>query len=122
VRKSLLKHGTRIAVLAGSIAIAISVARFGWRGGVGLAAGIVAAWTHLWLLWRIISTLGEASKEQPVVKQGTGMIVLGFFLQLPIFGLLGIGASRLGPSALSCFVAGVGMVYFGLVGWAVART
>ncbi|MDR3691243.1 MAG: hypothetical protein P4L46_17820 [Fimbriimonas sp.] len=103
-------------------ALAVSEIRFGWRGIIGMTVGVIASWLHLWLLWRVISVLGESSKSQSVVSQGTPIVLLCFVIQLPAFVLLGIEIPKLGEGALSCFVTGLGMVYCGAVAWGVART
>ena len=122
MREFYLRHELRLAAGAVLVATVASALRFGWQGAFGMVGGIAASWIHLVLLWRVIVVLGESSKQQPVVRQGTTMVVLGFAFQLPIFILFGFAATKLGHGSLSCFVTGIGMVYLALIGWAISRT
>jgi hypothetical protein len=50
------------------------------------------------------------------------MTVLGLLLKLPLYGLLGLWVVTLGTSGLVFFLIGLGLVYLGLVGWALAQS
>lgn len=107
-----------------AVAIAATVAAFalgGWQGGVGMAVGIVGTSFNLWALWRVCALLGAVAEDQPQPKFGSVVTVFVFLLKLPVLIGLGLAMQRVGGPAMTCFLIGLGMVYFALVGWALAR-
>lgn len=107
------------AILAGELIAAVAG---GWRGSAGLAMGIAATWFGSWALWAVLGVVGDAVRQAPVVRTGTTVIVMAFLLKLPVLIGMGFLSHKLGGAAFTCFLAGLGMVYFAVVGWAVART
>ncbi len=107
------------AIVVGEITCA---SLFGWKGFAGMAIGLGATWFNSWALWAIIKLLGATAKESQSTKGGVVLIVTAFLLKLPILIGLGLFTRMIGGQALPCFVAGLGMVYFALIGWACAHS
>ncbi|MBX3117552.1 MAG: hypothetical protein KF784_00685 [Fimbriimonadaceae bacterium] len=103
------------------IAIGGSWVFAGWQGGVGMGAGIVGTSFNLWALWRICIYIGEIAADNPQPRVATFVTIFVFLLKLPILIGLGLAMQRVGGPAMPCFLIGLGMVYFALVGWALAR-
>jgi len=111
-----------IATIAMVVAELIAGLCFGWKGLVGMAIGLAATWFNSWALWGITGVLGRSVQGAQAPKGGTALIVIAFLLKLPILLVLGLLTRMIGGPTLPCFVAGLGMVYFGLVGWACAHS
>ena len=87
-----------------------------------MGIGVGATWFNTWALWAMIGLLGNAVRESKSAKGGTALIVTAFMVKLPILVGLGLLTRMIGGASLPCFVAGLGMVYFALIGWACARS
>jgi len=118
----ILRWEWRIAIVTILIAEICSGAIFGWKGFVGMGIGLGATWFNSWALWAIVGVLGNAARQSQSTKGGTALIVTAFLLKLPILVGLGLLMRMIGGPALPCFVAGLGMVYFALIGWACAHS
>ena len=111
--------------IAGSliaIGLGISGIGFGWKGLVGMSIGIAATWLNFWVLWKTCGLLGQYAKGAESPKGGANFVITAFLLKLPIFIALGLLTRLMGGAALPCFLAGLGMVYCGLIGWACAHS
>jgi hypothetical protein len=94
----------------------------GIKGGAGFTFGIIGAAFNLWALKAIIGLGANAAPYPKATKLAPALIVLAFFAKLPVFIGLGLICSRIGPPSLTCFLIGVALVYFSLVGWALAQS
>lgn len=116
-----LRRFWQIAICAGVAALMASFAFAGTQGLEGMALGISGATFNLWALRAIIGLATANATSELGRRKGTLYIVLAFFIKLPLFIALGVTANRVGGPAPSCFLLGLGLVYFGLVGWSLAR-
>jgi hypothetical protein len=108
------------AVLAAA-ALAVSGIAVGARGLAGMVIGLTSALFGVFILWQLICVIGKAVTEGGSPALGTGLTIFGFFLKLPILGFAYIAARAIGHGALGCFLAGLMLVYFAVVAWAIAR-
>jgi len=102
-------------------AIALSVTFGGVRGVEGILLGLSGSAFNLWALWAVIRLCGKLITTQKPERRGTFIVVLAFFVKLPLFILVGTLSYRLGGPAPACFLVGVALVYSALVGWVLAR-
>lgn len=84
-------------------------------GIIGSIASALGLWSISWLL-------GMSAADNPPPKSASSLVVLGFLIKLPIFVGCGVLAQRIDQQAPNCFLWGLGLVYFSLVGWAVAKS
>ncbi len=118
-----------LAAASGLAAIGIAFAT-SQKAGIGMALGIGGATFNLWAIWLMTGALGRLMKdpsedfkiETKKAKIASVLIVLAFFSKLPIFLSFAIITRRVGPPALTCFLVGVGLVYFALIGWTLAKS
>ena len=111
------------AIGAAAAALVVGAYLFGGVSGLqGAALGLCATGFSIGALWWIIrlSTGSEAGPKRTPV--GTSLVVLAFFVKLPLFLALGTLAHRIGGHAPGCFLLGLALVYFALVGWALAQS
>jgi hypothetical protein len=87
---------------------------------VGAAAGLAFAAGNLWIWWKLIRAASAPSAGSRAVRSAVLIVVL-FLLKLPAFVLLATWIHSLPAPAEKGFLVGLGMVYFALVGWALAR-
>jgi hypothetical protein len=111
--------------LIGVSAAALVVCAFAFGGPTALQGallGLAATGFSIGALWWIIrlSSSGQAGPKRTPV--GTTLVVLAFFVKLPLFIALGALAHRIGGHAPACFLMGLALVYFALVGWALAQS
>ena len=110
-------------VVSGSLlvlAIAACSVLGGVRGFEGCTLGSVGSLFNLAAWWAVIRLMASYIHAPQPEKRGTFIVVTAFLIKLPLFAAMALLANRLGGPALPCFVAGVALVYFGLVGWALA--
>ena len=86
-----------------------------------MALGIVGSLINLSALWGIIRLIGSVSAGGANGKLGAFLAVLAFLMKMPIFVGMALVAKALGPSATSCFLLGIALVYFAMIGWVLAR-
>jgi hypothetical protein len=122
VKSFIVQWQRPIAASAVTSALLLSMALGGWRGLAGMAIGISGTWVNAWILWQAVTAFGNHMGDTPQSSRRARFATVGFLLKLPILVGLGLLARMIGGAALPCFVAGLGMVYFGLVGWARAHT
>lgn len=109
-----------VAILA-FLCIALA-AEFGGRTGLeGMLMGLFATSFSLLALWWAIRIGTARPGSAPATRVGTSVIVLAFFVKLPLFIALGTLAHRVGGHAPACFLAGLALVYCALVGWALLQ-
>ncbi len=96
---------------------------FVFGGAKGLEGAALGAGGSVFNLgaWGAVIRLMAAYLHAPQPeRRGTLIVVTAFLIKLPLFAAMAILANRLGGPALPCFLAGVALVYFALVGWALA--
>jgi hypothetical protein len=113
--KRFLPYGISVTALA----IILSGALGGSLGAAGIALGMAATAASLGGWWPAIRMLGSVATVEGAgqSKIGGKYVVLIFLVKLPIFVGLGFLALKLGGAAPPCFLIGLGLVYFWLIGW-----
>lgn len=86
-----------------------------------MGVGLVCSLFGVAVLWYLIGVIGKAMTEGGNPGLGTMLSVLGVFLKIPLYVVGWLAANRLGAPAPGCFLAGLMLVYFGVVAWAMAR-
>ncbi|MEA2554609.1 MAG: hypothetical protein QOJ65_2785 [Fimbriimonadaceae bacterium] len=107
-----------VAVLGALVASAMLG---GPKGLEGMALGIAGSAFNIWALWSVIRLSGKMIDTERLRNRGTFIIVLAFFVKLPLFLAMGMLAQSIGAPAQTCFLLGLALVYSALVGWALAR-
>lgn len=110
---------THILIAAGALGIGFAVG--GVTGLAGMAIGLSSALFGVFILWQLICIIGKAITEGGNPTVGTIMTGFGFFLKVPILIFAYMAATRIGHAAPNCFLAGLMLVYFAVVAWAIAR-
>jgi len=105
------------------LAIGLAAMVGGPLAAVGILLGVVATAVSLAGWWPAIRLLGEVATVEGANhgKIGRTYVVLVFLVKLPIFVGLGFLALKLGGAAPPCFLIGLGLVYFWLIGWSLTR-
>ena len=116
-----LLQDPRIYTGGALIAVVLAYALSGLKGFEGMILGLFGTTFNLWAMWKIITLIGKASEVGRPQRVGATLTVLAFLVKLPLFVALGIVAQRLGGAAPGCFLAGLGLVYSALIGWALTR-
>lgn len=90
-------------------------------GVFGLSLGFVAAAVNMvgWVL--AARWLGGLMKAGAKPGGGTSLLLLMFFVKLPLLFIAGFLAQSIGTTCLGCFLGGLGLVYFGFVGWSLVQ-
>lgn len=106
------------------VLLALTLSLCFWLGHVkgleGAILGVAGSLFNLAAWWAVIRLMaGYVNAPQPE-KRGTFIVLTAFLIKLPLFAAMAILANRIGGPALPCFLAGVALVYFDLVGWALA--
>lgn len=88
---------------------------------LAVVVGILATAISLLGTWLTIQWIGKLLKDDSPTWQASVVPIAGLVIKLPV--LLGAmsWALRLGPPAPAWFLAGLALVYFGLVWWAVTK-
>jgi hypothetical protein len=107
--------------VAASVAVSaliLSYAIGGPKALAGMSMGLFGTLFNLLALWWVISW---SSRSEGVPKPSTGatLIVLAFFVKLPVLVALGLYAQKLGDAAPTSFLLGLGLVYAGLIWFAI---
>lgn len=87
----------------------------------GAALGIGATTFSVVLLWLAVRQVGMIAQTSAKPSRGGVIVGLGFLIKLPLFVGAGMVAQGLGGPAPAWFLAGLGVVYFALVGWGMTR-
>jgi len=93
----------------------------GFRGVAGMALGVGSGMFGALVLWRLILLFGAVATSGRSTKLGIVTTILAFFAKLPLYILCGMLAARIGHPAFGSFLAGLVLVYFCLIAWAVGR-
>ena len=112
------------ALLFTLISLVATILAFAFKGRIGaegMALGIVGSLINLGALWGIIRLIGSVVTDNATGKLGAFLTVLAFLMKMPIFVGMAFAARALGPSATSCFLLGIALVYFAMIGWVLAR-
>jgi hypothetical protein len=104
------------------VAVALTAIFGGVLGLAGVLLGLVGSAFNLWALWAVIRLCGKLIETQKPEGRGTFIVVLAFFVKLPLFIVVGTLSYRLGGAAPACFLVGVALVYSALVGWVLAQS
>lgn len=109
-----------LAVLAAVIAL-VSYLVHGAIGVEGFVLGLLGTGLSLFGTWMGVLWVGKIIGDRSPGWQGAVAPVAALVIKLPaVLGAMAV-ALRLGPPAPAWFLAGLALVYFGLVGWAVTR-
>lgn len=92
----------------------------GNKAATGMACGIFGSILNIWGLRGIINLAG-LNRTEKGFRFGSFLIVLVFFMKLPVFVLLAKYTQSVGQPATAYFLGGIGLVYFALVGWSIAQ-
>lgn len=116
-----IAQSPRTAVVLAALALA-GAAIIGNIGGLyGMTMGLAGA--AVGVAGLILATKLAGAAASAGAKPGLGVFatLLVFLIKLPLLYVLWSLAQSLGGSAPGCFLAGVLLVYSGLVAWAVSR-
>lgn len=93
----------------------------GWQGGLLYFGGILSTALFLYASWQVVLLFSSQVRQgaRPIQTMVSFFIAIGF--KLPIFLVLGLYIRNLEFRFQACFLLGLTMVYFWLVGWAVNR-
>lgn len=107
----------------GGVALLLVLAGYvvnGERAGTGALLGLLGTAASILGTWAGIQFLGRLMQTGPANWQGIAVPIAFMVIKLPAILLAMSWALRLGPPAPSWFLAGLALVYSGLVWWAVA--
>lgn len=110
-----------LGILVATAATAIAFFARGLIGAEGMALGIAGSLINLGALWGIIRLIGSISAGSENGKLGAFLTVLAFLMKMPVFVGMAFAAKALGPTSTSCFLVGIALVYFAMIGWVLAR-
>ena len=111
-----------IGAALGSVLGALGCAAYGSLAGqAGYALGLLGTGFSVAALWGVVKLVGRSATPDAPPSRGTAVVVLAFLVKLPLFVGAGVLAHRLGGRAPTCFLVGLGLVYFALVAWALAQ-
>lgn len=114
-----------LGVLLAVALVAVGAASYtkgGTLGATGFSIGIAATGFNVLALWLTVRLVGHASSGEPAPRLGATLVALAFLVKLPLLVFAGLYAQRLGQLAGTWFLAGVGLVYSALIGWAMTRS
>ena len=116
-----IAQDARTYMILAVIALIAAVTTGGVYGLAGMAIGLTVTLLGVYVLWRLITTIGSAMGDGANPKLATLLTVFGFFIKVPVLYIAYVGTTHLGHAASSCFLAGLMLVYFAVVAWAIAR-
>lgn len=105
-------------VAAGLVAAGFTVG--GIPAGLGSILGLIGTSASVLGTWAGIRFLGNLMQGKPAGWQGVAVPITFMVIKLPAILAAMFWALRLGPPAPAWFLAGLALVYSGLVWWAVA--
>jgi|DewCreStandDraft_4_1066084.scaffolds.fasta_scaffold203845_2 hypothetical protein len=115
-----LARDWRAHVGLGLLACLLSFLIAGEVALAGMALGLVGTGFSILALWWVVRLTGGLAPLGAAPRFGASLTILAFLVKLPLFIALGFLAHRLGGPAPGAFLLGLGLVYFALVGWALA--
>ncbi|MBS1709961.1 MAG: hypothetical protein JSS65_14705 [Armatimonadetes bacterium] len=95
------------------VVLALCAVFGGWRGASGFGLGVVGTGVNM-------VGLKAATKAMTLGKTGGWLATVVFLAKWPVFIVCAWACWRLGGPGPGCFLAGVGLVYCLVVGWAAA--
>jgi hypothetical protein len=107
----------KLAAVLTAILVVASFALGKTPGLIGMLLGISMGAFGAYTLYAVISLLKDAAGRS---RTGIALIIVAFFAKFPVIGLGAYLSYRFGIMSLACFVAGVLVVYCGLV-WRASR-
>ena len=116
-----IAQSPKTAVVITALALAAAALIGKTDGLIGMAMGLAGA--AVGVAGLILATKLAGAAASAGAKPGLGVFatLLVFFIKLPLLYVLWTHSQALGGSAPGCFLAGVLLVYSGLVAWAVSR-
>lgn len=111
--------GIGIALALGALACGLTGAS---QGLSGYALGVFGTGFSLLTLWGITRILAHSNTPDTPPLRGAALIVVAFIVKVPVFAGATMLAYRIGGTATTCFLVGLGLVYFALVAWALAQS
>jgi len=111
-----------VHLIVGLIAIGAAFLIAGPLGAAGFSLGLFGSTFNLGVWHLILGLMAGAGRADAKPGFGTFLVILAFLVKLPFYVALAFVAHRLGGPAVPCFLLGVGLVYFALVGWALASS
>lgn len=112
----------RLHIGVALLALVLSYSIGGPLALAGMALGLFATGFSVIALWMVVRMIGRAAPEGAAPRLGAMATVLAFLVKLPLFIVLGMLTQRIGGPAAPCFLMGLGLVYLGLIGWALASS
>gem|GEM_PF-4690618 len=114
---------TRLVVfLVAAVALAgVALCFNGPTASFAVVLGVVSTWLSLLGTWLTVQWVGKVLKDDSPTWHGSVVPIAGLVIKLPVILGAMSWALRLGPPAPAWFLAGLALVYSGLVWWAVAR-
>lgn len=112
-------------VVAATAGLAACAATGGPNAMIGFGLGVFGAGFNILAMRWVVGLAADyaaSPNASPKPTKMTMLIVMAFFVKLPVFVGLGLYSKTLGNVALPCFLWGIGLVYFALVGWATATS
>lgn len=114
-------RGVPIAAVIVGLGAGVGWAVAGPEAALGWTLGIVATSLSMVGNWLITRLCGNLARYRAAPSAGTFMPVLGLFLKFPLYLLLGLWVIGLGTGGMVSFLIALGLVYLGLIGWALAQ-
>ena len=116
-----IAQSPKTAVVLAALALAASALIGKIEGLIGMAIGLAGA--AVGVAGLILATKLAGAAATAGAKPGFGVVttLVVFLIKLPLLYALWTLSQSLGGSAPGCFLAGVLLVYSGLVAWAVSR-
>lgn len=87
---------------------------------LGYGIGVAGTSFNLGALWGVIRLGSKAWNTEKAPRIGAALVLIGFFVKLPILVALIWWVQKIGSPAPGGFLAGLGLVYSAMVGWAQA--
>jgi len=108
---------------SGAVALSACIGAFLYSpsAGTGMVLGVLGTSFSLVVLWLSIGLAGRMASTEQTPRAGTFLLLLAFFVKLPLFGGLILLSQRIGGDAPTCFLLGLALVYSAMVGWAQVR-
>ena len=116
-----IAQSPRTALILLALALAGAALIGSVNGLFGMAMGLAGAAVGVAGLILATKLAGAAATAGAKPSLGVLLTVIVFLAKIPLFFVLWTLSQSLGGSAPGCFLAGVLLVYFGLVAWAVSR-
>ena len=110
-----------VTCVSALVLVGVAFGVHGARGVLGVALGIVGTSVSLFGTWMAVLWIGRVLSDNSPKWQGAVVPVAAMVIKLPVILGAMAWALRLGPPAPAWFLAGLALVYFGLIWWAVTR-